>query len=227
MRCPNCGEEKSRLGQHWAMSCSFPKISDRNKLILEGILLGDGHVPDVKGNSQMRIRMTNEDFLHWLDSELSYMSNGVRFVKSAKESAEQNRKSGLRPNAKEENYNDVYELNTRTHPYFTKLRELWYTPDKTYKEELVSFEPELIKMWYVTDGYLCERENHNPYSAFRLDSQSESADDIVERFINQGINCTSRDGGNVIAISPLSTMDFLEWIGSPPDGFSYKWVNYE
>lgn len=224
MKCINCGQEKDRLGQHWAMSCEYPRIDSYKRSLLTGILMGDGHIPAYKsGNSQMRIRMTNKEFLDWLNSELSYMSNGVRFIQSAEESAKYMRESNFRPNAKKENYSDVWEINTRTHPYFTSLRKNWYTPEKDFPLDLIPFNSVAISMWYVTDGYLCNRENHNPYSAFRLDSQSHKSDEISEKFDDIGFKNTVRDGGNVIAISPNVTPEFLQWLGKAPDGFEYKW----
>lgn len=225
MECPRCLEDKDRLGQHWAMSCDYPELSEYKKNILTGLLMGDGHVPKTHGNSQMRIRMINKEFLDWLDQELSYLSSGVRFIKSADDSAKQMRDSGFRPNAKKENYNDVWELNTRTHPYITNMRENWYVPEKSFNLDIIDLNKDVIKMWYVTDGYLCDRDGHNPYSAFRMDSQSGTASEISKELSSMGFNNSVRDGGNVIAISPLSTIDLLDWIGDAPDGFEYKWVN--
>jgi len=224
MECPNCGDDKQRLGQHWAMSCNYPYLGDYMRSIFTGLLMGDGHVPNpTSGHAQMRIRMVNKEFLEWLDEELSFMSNGVRFVQSAEDSAEHMRKRGLRPNAKAENYSDVWELNTRTHPYFTALRRIWYVPDKQFPVDYIPFNNNVVSMWYVADGYLCKRDKHKPYSAFRLDSQSNNAQKISKRLENSGFRNTVRDGGNVIAISPNSTPDFLNWLGDTPTGFKYKW----
>lgn len=224
MKCPNCGNEYSRIGQHWAMSCGYPNISEDKRYIFSGLLMGDGYIPNCSdGNSQMRIRMVNEDFLCWLDSEISWLSCGVRFIKSAKDSAKDMRNRGYRPNAKEKNYSDVYELNTRTHPYFTSLRNSWYTPNKKFNKTVIPHNYLTYKMWYVTDGGLCKRESRNPYAYFRMDSNSHFAKTISTRLSNIGIESNVRDGGNVLAITTESTPDFLDYIGEPIKGFEYKW----
>lgn len=226
MDCPNCEKDRDRLGQHWAMSCEYPNIPDYMKSLFVGLLMGDGHVPNVSyGNPQMRIRMVNKPFLNWLDCKLEYMSNGVRFIQSAEDSAEYMKDRGFRPNADSENYSDVWELNTRTHPYFNEMRDTWYNPSKVFPLDDITLNSTVVKMWYVTDGYICDRSNHNKYSAFRLDSQSEIAIEISEKLSNKGFKCTVRDSGNVIAVSPDSTDQFLNWLGEAPDGFEYKWGN--
>lgn len=224
MECPSCRAEYDRLGQHWSMSCGYPDVPEGMRYIFSGLLMGDGHVPDRKsGNTQMRIRMVNRDFLHWLDNKLSWISSGVRLVKSAEEAASDMRDRGYRPNAESENYSNVYELNTRTHPYFTALRNSWYTPDKRFSENIVPHNPTTYKMWYVTDGGLCKREDRNPYVYFRMDSNRHFAKTISRRLSNIGVESNVRDNGNVLAITTGSTPDFLEYIGKPPKGFEYKW----
>jgi len=224
MNCPKCGKNLERLGQHWSMSCSYPKINSRRRLILSGLLMGDGHIPESKdGETQMRIRLINDEFLSWLDDELSWLSCGVRFVKSAEESAKSMRDSEFRPDANSDDYSDVYEMNTRTHPYFTALRESWYTPDKRFTKQIIPDNKLTYKMWYVTDGGMCKRENRNPYPYFRMDSNRNFAKVISRRLSNKGIESNVRDGGNVVAVSTNSTDDFLDFIGEPPAGFEYKW----
>lgn len=186
--------------------------------------MGDGHIADTSwGQTQMRIRLINEEFLNWLDDELSWLSTGVRFIKSAEESARRMRDSGYRPNANSDNYSDVYELNTRTHPYFTALRNSWYTPDKSFNRDIIPDNKLTYKMWYVSDGGMCRREGRNPYPYFRMDSNSEFAKTISRRLSNKGIESNVRDGGNVVAVSTQSTDDFLNYIGGAPSGFEYKW----
>lgn len=224
MKCPNCGNKYEKLGQHFSVgSCDFPEIEDSKKEILSGLLMGDAYIKKSKYNS-MIVSMCNEEFLEWLDNRLGWVSSGVIRVRTAKNSAKNNRESGFRPNAKEKDYSDVYRLTTFSHPLFNRMRNNWYSPEgKKFNMLKVTLSPEQLRMWYVSDGGLLERENRNPYAYFRLDSQKNLSENISELLEEIGIENNVRDGGNVIATTTESTPEILAYMGEPVPGFEYKW----
>lgn len=67
--CPSCGGEYQRLAMHWNRSnCEYAEFTTQQEHILTGILMGDG---DLHGrddtNPHLRVRMTNEAFLDFVD----------------------------------------------------------------------------------------------------------------------------------------------------------------
>lgn len=224
MNCPECGKDYEKLGYHLSQGgCEFPEVDDSKRQILSGLLMGDGYIKESKYNSFI-VGMCNREFLNWLDKRLGWLSCGVTKIRTAKKSAENNRKSGIRPEAKEKNYSDVYRLTTFSHPLFNVMRNEWYTPSgKKFNMDRVTLSPEQLKMWYVSDGGFMDREKRRPYSYFRLDSQSELAKIISERLEELGIENNVRDRGNVIAVTTTDTPKMLTYMGEPVPGFEYKW----
>jgi hypothetical protein len=227
MDCPVCGKKGlSRIGQHWSMSCSHPRINSVERSIFTGLLMGDGHIPPANKNTHLRVRMVNKEFLNWLDNEVSLPSK-VKFIKSAEESAKQNRDRDFRPEASAENYSDVYELRTAFHPYFTALRKIFYTPNKEFTSENILLNSESVRMWYVCDGTLrrANAENRRPAVEFRLDSQSDLSQELADK-VSEKFDITARasSSGNVIRVSTEDTDRMFEWLGKPPTGFKHKWI---
>lgn len=230
VECPSCGElyeEKRGLGQHWSgSSCDPPKLTRRQKEILVGILMGDGYIGEGKceeggsGNHHMQIRMTNREFLEWVDSEMGVLSSGVRLAASAEQQAH----SG---GGDVESYSPLYGLTIRTHPYLSVLAE-WYSSGKKVMPEDIEMTPMVLKMWYVCDGGLSGREGcRQPRIA--LNNEKGNKKKVLSWF--EESECPvpywyEEDSGDttITWTTKEDRRKFFEYIGSPPPGFKYKWV---
>ena len=226
MMCPECNSDFDRLGTHLSLgSCDYPKISNQNKRILKGVLMGDSWIPSsYRNNPQMILDMCNKDFLTHFQKKLGWLCSSVNMIRTAEKSAENNRRQGFRPNANSKDYSNVYRLTTITHPWFRNIRDNWYIgSNKNIPVEKISPSPKLLKMWYVSDGGYLKRDKRNPYAYFRLDSHSHKAKHFSKLLTRVGVKNNIRDNGNVIAITTDSTEKFLNYIGDPEIGFEYKW----
>lgn len=226
VRCQNCGEEFSNrgIGHHWRQSnCNYPKPNEKQEELLKGILMSDATIQNTGKYPLMRIGMTNEKFLNWLSKKLGIICSSVVHSKTAEQSAKETRKTGFRPNAKKENYHDIYELTTRSIPYFENLQE-WYSEDgKTIPE--TNLTPCSVKMWYCGDGNLAVHQNTNyrHYAQITCANESENIEKIVRMFNKQGFTPSISKSRRKISFSNDDTEKLLDWMGSPPKGFEYKW----
>ncbi|RLM59914.1 hypothetical protein DVK07_20305 [Halorubrum sp. Atlit-26R] len=131
--------------------------------------MGDGSVPKTNDGAHglFRLPMVNKQFLEWFDHEMGILSTGVSLKKTAAELARNNRESGFSPNARAENYHDMYTVISRSHPFMRSLRRWYRSGEKRFPESL-SLTPRIAKMWYVCDGYLDVQEYGEPRAAIRI-----------------------------------------------------------
>ncbi len=222
--CPICEKEFKRVGTHWARGrCPYPKISPEKRDMVIGLLMGDGSIPvqSGKNNGVFHVPMVNRQFLEWYDYRMGIFTTGVSLKKTAEELAENNRKSGFSPNAKAENYHDMYTVWSRAHPYFTRLRS-WYRSGSKRIPDSLDLTPKIAKFWYISDGFLDVDRNRSPRAAIRTISEADRQDFLIDLFQEQGFDPDFRRG--TIRFTRKETREFLEWMGNPPPGFEYKWV---
>lgn len=221
--CPTCDNEFVRIAQHWnhGDNCNPTPMSEYQMELLTGILMGDGSMVDEDKNSRLQVSMITKPFLEWLDRELGIYSTGVRQKITAAESAEQNRNSGFSPNAKAENYHDVYKLTTRT---LSQLNELagWYKTGNKVFPSALTLTPTILKMWYVCDGTLEQREDCKNIIKIGCKHEIEHEQYFKRLFEDIGFDCRFHYS-QYIAFSNADTKDLLKYMGNPPPGFEYKW----
>lgn len=223
VECHECGKAYKRIVQHWSMSstCNHALITEYQMSLLLGMMLGDGSIKssDVQ-NPCVRMRMINKPFLDWLDGELGWLSTGVRLDKTAEQSAEHCRNSGFRPNARAENYHDLYYLQTRSHPDLAIFEEWYDSGSIVFPTDIV---PDRIamRMWYVSDGSLCWQKTQRPHVKITSQNEQNRPEAIVSYFEQHGFS-VSQSGSNFY-LSVDQTPQFLDWLGTPPPGFEYKW----
>ena len=186
--------------------------------IITGLLLGDGTVYKPKKKSaRLTIEMIEKDFLEWVNGELGDVVSHITLRDSAEEAAEKNRKYGYTVN--EENYNDIYRLQSRALPVLNKYYKWYETGQKRFPDNL-ELNPTICKMWYCCDGSLAQNESCVIYSANEID-RPEFLENL---FKDSPLNPTiSTGGGGAIKFGREESREFLEWLGSPPNGFEYKW----
>ena len=212
------------MGSHWARgSCYYPEIPTYLREILIGCLMGDGSVPKTNDGSHglFRLPMVNKQFLEWFDHEMGILSTGVVLKKTAAELARNNRESGFSPNARAENYHDMYTVISRSHPFMRSLRRWYRSGEKRFPESL-SLTPRIAKMWYVCDGCLDVQEHGEPRASIRIRHRDDRQDFLLNLFEEVGI--TPSYGRETIRFGVEETRSLLDWMGNPPTGFEYKWV---
>ncbi|EGQ44117.1 MAG: hypothetical protein J07AB43_01760, partial [Candidatus Nanosalina sp. J07AB43] len=85
VECESCNTHYTNIAKHWAQSpCSQNDISDKQKQILIGHLMGDATLLNRSSKSpRMKWVMANRDYMLWLDQKLGWVSNGVSLKQSS------------------------------------------------------------------------------------------------------------------------------------------------
>lgn len=228
--CPSCGSDYHSLGQHWSMSdCSFPKLTERQKNIVVGLMMGDGSLNYGKKNPIVQIQCIKKEYLEYLDNIFGCLGQGISFVKSAKESSKAQKDGKVYHSGKEENFSDVYGWYTRTHPSFKQFD--WYTNEGKIWPEKIDLTPETLKHWYCGDGTWNNKSTNN-YIQISMTNEIENTDKVDNLFEKIGLptpsnyNILERDLGFLNCQAQFSVKDsekLWEYMGEPPNGYEYKW----
>jgi len=214
--CPNCGSSYKSLGHHYARSsCDYPNISDTLYQKLTGILMGDGCISERNNYPYMRVEMANKKFLDHLEQSNPEIFGSVRLHQTAAERASRDSNSGWNDNASEENYSDVYVIQTYSHPMLEEFAS-WY--DSGQKEfPSVELSPIVLKYWYCCDG------NKTEYDNLRIGCSNEinNVDKIETMFDHLPVEV--KYDGNQIWFRKDDSRVLYEYMGGPVEGFKYKW----
>lgn len=204
----------------WHGTCPYPEFEQWRIELITGLLLGDGSIPTVKGNHSFRVPMINRRFLNWYDNKMGYLTTGVRLVHTADELATSNRETGFSPNARAENYHDMYVVRTRTHPRFNELRQWYGSGSKRFPEDL-TLTPRITRMWYLSDGYLDVGRWGRPRIEIKARNEHDRSEFLLDLFRKQGFDPIFRR--HEIRFTCDETEDLVSWMGDAPPGFEYKW----
>lgn len=229
--CPSCGKEYESIGKHWRWKSEHrPSISERQHDIIKGLMLGDGtlHKKD-DPNPYFLCVMTNKEYLEYLKDEFGSLGKDVFIKHTAAESASNMRENGLRPDAKAENYKDVYKWATRSHNELHRYKD-WYMDGEVAAPKFLDINPTILKHWYVSDGHLNTYKN-SPRISIALTSQRHRKDIINSYFEKADLPMPrwserSNDSNKRTEISwcKEESLELLEYMGSAPPGFERKWV---
>lgn len=192
-------------------------ITETQKEILKGLLMGDAWVGKEKGKSaELSMESINEEFIDWLDEVLGDIVSQTGKRNTASELAEKNRKYGYTVN--EENYNDIYVLRTRRLPYFNKLNGWYSTGKKRFPK--IKLSPTVLKMWYVCDGSFVDSRYPVIYSS----NENDRKGFVLSLFDDINLNPSfTKSGGGAIQFKTSESRKFFNYIGEPVSGFEYKW----
>lgn len=224
-RCVDCDGIFRNLGHHWRVSdCDYPRISNKQKEIIKGILMGDGCVKENNEDCHsMTIDITRPKFLKWISEEFPVLFNKPRMILTSEDRLEKDTEDSLFGIDENREYRDMYSVNSRVHPYFTHLRKKWYLEDgKVFPEDL-ELTPDLLKMWYVTDGGLSFKNGKEQAACVRIYTKNENQrlDFLSSLFDDIGI----RNYQTEYAINIPEVEDFFGYIGKESvSGFEYKWA---
>lgn len=206
--CPKCGGLFSSPSAHWRKSsCEPPSLTDRQKEILIGVLMGDGSISLSSRDSsvQYQLWMINKDFLTWFSKQLYPLGGNLR---------------------KED---DMWVVSLYTTPFIHELREKWYPNGEKRFPDGLELTKEMVRMWYVCDGGLVWDEDRCYGACIVSWNEKDRIDFICNLFRDLGLE-PRHNSGNQAYVFPVD--EFLDFIGSPPPGFEYKWesdsrVEYE
>jgi hypothetical protein len=218
-KCHQCGEKK-RLGIHWVQSsCDYPEYTPKQREWIQGMMMGDGYLRNKAKarNPYFVVAMMNKRFLQWVEDCFGVRTNGLSLKSTSDQVSERAEKSGF-GNGEEGVYHDIYQVRFRSHPIFLEFID-WYDEGKKRLPSCLELTPEKVKMWYVCDGGIkqCDYPTIEIYSKNELDRISI----WVEKFQSLGFDAVAAPEG--IKILHGDSEEFLDWLGSPPPGFEYKW----
>jgi hypothetical protein len=219
IRCPYCGQWYEVVASHWTRSsCQYPPYTERKQEILTGMMLGDGSMNSEDGRFQCK--MTNKTFIEWLTKQFGWLAHGVLKGRTAKESAKNLREGVLNRDTDGKNCQDKYRFQTVPHPALQEFSD-WYDDDgNIHFPTDLSLTPLSLKLWYVSDGGLVWG-NKNPYIQFGSVNEKERPEAIISMLNGCGFDVSQ--SGKMFRLPTAQTKDFLDYIGSPPPGFEYKW----
>jgi hypothetical protein len=125
--CAQCGTEYQSLSQHWSrsQSCEHRSLSDHQREIVRGLLLGDGSL-EANDLAYLRCASKRLEHLQWVSDELGWLARGVTYDSS-----------------------DTYRLRTMSHPNLGRYWTWMEAPSTGY-----SLTPTAARVWYACDGTL-------------------------------------------------------------------------
>lgn len=153
----------------------YAKLSMRDKLKLRsfviGSMLGDGCIRQGKAAKNARL-----SFGHGLKQK-KYLEWKVSFLKDLGLATGNITTVTARSDRYKKGYCVSYHMKSRSHPEFSKYRELFYVNNKKIIPELVwNIDPFALAIWFMDDGYLWKRKDRTP--TYRLCTTSFSQSDI-------------------------------------------------
>ena len=221
--CPECDNEYSCLGNHWGMSdCSYPSLTQKQKEVITGILMGDGCICDTSKNPRLKVTNTSEKYLQYLDELFGCLSSGYHVSKTPEESAAIKKPHSETSNV--ENCSTIYEWSTRSLP---ELKEFsWYSSGKKVWPDDIDLTPTTLKHWFCGDG-TWNNSGYRNYIAIAMKNERENTEKVTSYFENVNIPSPSNYATtNGVCIAQFTTKDsstLWEYMGDPIDGFEYKW----
>lgn len=233
-QCPQCGEQFQSIGQHWRRSnnCQYPKLTNKQVDIIKGLLLGDGHLASHHNKNEkchLSVNMITRKYLEYLDDIFGSLSTGVKEGPSARQRARENRESGFSPNAKAEDYHDVYRWRTCNHPKLDRFARWYKKIGKVWPKD-IRLTPVTLKNFFVGDGRKCS--NKQPYIEINISNEGENKDKVNSMFSNVDLPLPNswdkhaRDNGSIstsIRWTVKQSKELWKYMGPPLPGFSYKW----
>lgn len=233
-KCKNCGEVYNGLSRHWREDCKYPEITEKDKNLFRGLLMGDGWVSD-KGKSKghrFQIALINKRFLEYLSDRFDWLFTDVYLTNTGEQMYEKainpdsiQQKRGDTVN--KENYHNIWKINSFQHSFFTELREWYSSGEKRYPDSL-ELTPVVLRGWYVTDGglrYYKDHPSRKPNACFFCKNENDRTEFIIDKFNEVGFEPRWNKNKSMVTFSVegtkklMSYMDCSEW---PFPGFEYK-----
>ena len=198
MLCPNCDREWEAIGKHFR-GCGYPDLSDKQKDIMIGCLMGDGTIDNrniESKNPRFTLANTNEAYAYEVHKKLQPFANITKVERKRR---------------------DIYNVRV-VHPWVENLTDWYSTGEKVFPE--LSLNPTILKHWYCCDG--CKKMGKGGSWCFHISMKNEvDRQENIRRMFNElGISisfyryCLYTRNGDY---KPYQIM------GEPPKGMEYKW----
>lgn len=228
--CSGCGNEYTRVAQHWQLSsCEPAELSDDQLEILTGLLMGDGTIGSGSSESiRIEANMTNEQYLEYLDRQFPLYGNGVMLKNTSEENVQRDRESGFNESADPSNYSDTYTWRTMVCPVFDRFQSWYGSKGKQWPDDL-ELTPIVLKHWYCCDGYRHDSESHDNIT-ISMNNERRRRDSIEKLFENANLPVPTwqiNDRGDfvdcVARFTKPQSIELWKYMGEPLPGFEYKW----
>jgi hypothetical protein len=188
------------LGSHWnnCVDCHCPPISREKTELLEGAIMGDASISGRSTTPYFILKMQNKKFLQWFSDKSGFIIGEVK-----------------------DGHKDMNYVKSPSTDKLSFLSE-WYTNEgKRFKN--IQLSPLRTKIWYCCDGYLdWGKGRANPVMRIASENESDRPDYLKSLFSDREFD--ARFTGNSIYFTVDESKKLLEWMGTPPPGFKYKWV---
>jgi hypothetical protein len=225
--CPECDSEYKSLGNHWRYNPEHrPELSDYQKDVVTGLLMGDGSLDSRDGNPILTVEMVNKEYLEELDRIFGVLSTGVKHKSSAEEEAKRALHSGFEATGDPSNYSDKYRLRTRSLPDLKEFN--WYTTGEKIWPSDIKLTQTVLKHWYAGDGSL-NNNGSRFYLEIHCSNEIDNKDKIGSYFDDIGISIDRWRDDNygkrrgAVVFNKESAEKLLSYMGDPLPGFEYKW----
>lgn len=212
--CPTCGEDYKSIAHHWrGGTCDFPELSNRQREIIMGMLMGDASIDRSPTTPRFQVHMTTSACLEWLDRELGPLTSGVKIHYTAEENTER-----CQPFTEGAECKASYYLRTCSHPAFEEFAGWYGAGGKQFPEDL-TLTPLMAKCWYVCDGTLNTNASV-PRPRIASINECEREEYLLGLFEEQGFSPSFNYPQ--IEFPTKGAAEFLDWMGDPIPGFEYK-----
>jgi hypothetical protein len=232
-KCPSCGQLYNEIARHWKQSqCDYPSLTYKQKQIITGSLMGDGHLNKRNKTPILKLTMIKKEYLEYIDKVFEKLSCGVKDHKTALEAC--NDKSSRGFDASVENYNDQYIWYTRAIPELKEYTHWYQGKDNKVWPKNIQLTPTIFKHWYVQDGNF--RDNSITIS---LCKEYDQTNKIKHIFDNSPIPKPDRHDKTKyieketekerkqynIVWNVTKSQEIFDMIPKSLPGFEYKWPN--
>jgi len=224
--CPQCGTEYQIVASHWGQSsCEYPSFTDHQREVITGLLMGDGSINRGGKNPFLECGMISPNYLKYVDGEFGIFGHDVSLKKTAEESAEDCRGRGFSPDAKEENYSDLYHWHSMRHPELQEFAEWYSTGTKVWPSD-IELTPTVLKHWYCGDGHWDNSGVQN-YIKIAMANEVENTEKVDQMFENVGLpspsNYNISETNCVAEFTVGQSKELWKYMGEPLPDFGYKW----
>jgi len=215
--CPNCSGTYDSIGRHWTRSkdCEHPPLSQRQKDVSIGLLMGDGTLYRRFKNAKLACKMTNKEYLEQLENIFGCFSVQSKLD----ERGEDRSPDGNGVVSDNPTYQNVYRWFSRAHPWFNTLRS-WYTDSGKVWPRDIELTPTVLKHWYVGDGGLKD----DGIIRISTVNECENREKIAQYFTNANLPQPQWPEKTRFSFSVDESKELFNYMGKPLRGFEYKWI---
>jgi hypothetical protein len=184
--------------------------------------MGDGSIDRSNEVPSVQIRMTNKEYLEYIDDLFGAYSTGVRMVESAEEASE-------RLGGDVENYSDQYFVRLRASSEFDQYASWYDSGAKVFPDE-IDLTPTVLKHWYAGDGSLGGYNGRQPRMRLSAPKEQENPEKLCDYFVRAGLpepTLSMQHNDFEIRYGSDDTPLFFNYVGDAVPGFGYKWPDQQ